>query len=368
MNNWSTAPLNEVCEHIVDCVNKTAPVVEYATPYKMIRTSNVKEGKILLDNVRYVSKEVFKKWSRRLELRKNDVILTREAPLGEIGLLRDPKNIFLGQRLMIYRANPEKLYQLFLYYSFQDSYLQGQIRGLGSGSTVEHIRVPDAERLLIELPPLTTQRRIADILSAYDDLIENNQRRIAILEKMAQNLYQEWFVRLRFPGHEQVKVVDGVPERWEKTIFTKVVNINPRYSLNKKGALYPYVDMGGLSENSMIVECETKREVASGSRFMNDDVLFARITPCLENGKTGYVQFLDENQVGIGSTEFIVFKEKVMPSEMIYLLSRTKGFRENAINSMSGASGRQRVDIACFGQFSFLLPPKSLMDSFSSTV
>jgi type I restriction enzyme S subunit len=97
--------------------------------------------------------------------------------------------------------------------------MQGQIRASGSGSTVEHMRVGDAENLKIKLPHIAVQHKIASILSSYDDLIENNNCRIAILEEMARSLYCEWFVKFRFPGHEEVKMIDSelgeIPEGWE---------------------------------------------------------------------------------------------------------------------------------------------------------
>src|SRR6266566_419368 len=215
---WSTVCIKEVCESIVDCVNKTAPTVDYETLYKMIRTSNVKDGWINLNEVKFVDAEVFAKWNRRTTPRKGDVILTREAPLGEVGMLRDNDSVFLGQRLVLYRADPQKLDNRFLLYSLRSDFLQGQIRAFGSGATVEHMRVPDAEKLLLRLPPLRMQKRIGDILGAYDDLIENNTRRIKILEEMAQMVYREWFVNFRFPGHEKIKMVKSqvgsIPEQW----------------------------------------------------------------------------------------------------------------------------------------------------------
>lgn len=161
--------------------------------------------------------------------RKGDVILTREAPLGEVGILRDNDTVFMGQRLVSYRANEKYLAPSYLLYTLMSDELQAQIRGYGSGSTVEHMRVPDAKKLRLPLPSLVVQRRIAAVLSAYDDLIENNRRRIAILEEMARNLYREWFVEFRFPGHEGVAIVerDGVraPEGWEVTRLGEVIEL-----------------------------------------------------------------------------------------------------------------------------------------------
>lgn len=213
--SWKTAEAKELCSEIVDCVNKTAPIVDYETPYKMIRTTNVKDGRILTDGLRSVDEATFIKWNRRLKPQKNDVVLTREAPLGDVGLIRTEHQFFLGQRTMIYRADGKKLNQHFLYYSLLGSVLQGQIRTLGSGSTVEHVRVPDAEKLIIPYPDLQTQKKIAAILSAYDDLIENNKRRIALLENMAEEIYREWFVRFRFPNYKNVEFEKGMPKGWE---------------------------------------------------------------------------------------------------------------------------------------------------------
>ena len=196
---WPVVCIKDVCESVIDCVNKTAPTVDHPTPYKMIRTTNVRDGWINLNEVRFVETEVFARWNRRATPRSGDVILTREAPLGEVGMLRGNDQVFLGQRLVLYRADPLQLDNRFLLYSFRFDYLQAQIKSFGSGATVEHMRVPDAEKLLLRLPPLPIQRRIGDILAAYDNLIENNARRIKILEEMAKMIYREWFVEFPLP-------------------------------------------------------------------------------------------------------------------------------------------------------------------------
>src|SRR6266581_2610162 len=166
-DSWQVCEADTVCAEIVDCVNKTASVVDRDTGYRMIRTTNVRDGRIDLSETRFVEAAVFQKWTRRVVPRRNDIVLTREAPLGEVGLLRSDDKVFLGQRTMLYRADPKKLNQQFLYYSLLGPYVQGQIRGQGSGATVEHLRVPDAEKLAIPVAPLEDQKKIAAILGAY---------------------------------------------------------------------------------------------------------------------------------------------------------------------------------------------------------
>jgi len=198
------------------------------TPFKMIRTTNVRNGFIDTDNVKYVTEETYIRWTRRLLPKRGDVILTREAPLGDVGKIRTNDFIFLGQRLYHFRPDPKKLDADFLLYALMAPDLQSQIRALGSGSTVEHMRLGDIPSLVIDIPTLPLQRRIAGILSAYDELIENNQRRIKILEEMARSLYREWFVHFRFPGHDKVKMVSSplgpIPQGWEVTTFGNLYN------------------------------------------------------------------------------------------------------------------------------------------------
>ena len=223
---WETYKLKQLCSEIVDCVNKTAPTSDVPTPYKMLRTSDIREGKINLENLNCVTKEVYEKWTRRGKLQKGDVIFTREAPLGEVGLVREEKNYFLGQRLVLFRANNKMCDGRFLMYSLLWHDNKQAIISKGVGSTVAHLRVPECENIEIKAPDLDIQHRIADILSAYDDLIENNQKQIKLLEEAAQRLYKEWFVDLHFPGHENTKIVDGVPEGWRRGLLKELISVN----------------------------------------------------------------------------------------------------------------------------------------------
>lgn len=239
-----TYKLKQLCSEIVDCVNKTAPTSDAPTPYKMLRTSDIREGKINLENLNCVTKEVYEKWTRRGKLQKGDVIFTREAPLGEVGLVREEKNYFLGQRLVLFRANDKICDGRFLMYSLLWHDNKQAIISKGVGSTVAHLRVPECENIEIKAPDLDIQHRIADILSAYDDLIENNQKQIKLLEEAAQRLYKEWFVDLRFPGHENTKIVDGVPEGWSRTNINGILTFHRGYDLTKnemKAGRYPVI-------------------------------------------------------------------------------------------------------------------------------
>lgn len=222
--------------------------------------------------------------------------------------------------------------------------------------------------LPLRLPPLETQIRVGAFLARYDDLIESNIRRIQLLEEAAQLIYKEWFVHLRFPGAEHCKVVDGVPDGWLRVTAAAAIEVDPRIKA-EKDAEKPFVGMADLSERSMSFEPSERRTGFGGSKFQNGDTLLARITPCLENGKTGFVQCLtDDNPVGIGSTEFIVLRSRMLNPYFVYCLARSYSFREHAIRSMSGADGRQRVNQKCFDDYQVLVPPQPLLDEFGIAV
>ena len=200
MNKWELKKVSEICELIVDCVNKTAPQVSYPTPYKMIRTPNIRDGKINLSDCRFVGAETYKKWTRRATVDEGDVLLTREAPMGEVGRVGFKDTVFLGQRIVQYRANPKELDSHFLLYSFRSAFLQAQFRKHdSSGSIVSHIPVPACTEFEIPTPPLHTQQKIASVLAALDAKIELNNRINAELEGMAKLLYDYWFVQFDFP-------------------------------------------------------------------------------------------------------------------------------------------------------------------------
>ncbi len=236
--SWARKPVSELCILAVDCVNKTAPLAVDATPYKMLRTTNIKSGFIDFDTVRYVEEETFNTWTRRAQPQYGDVIFTREAPAGEVGrFTKRTGNYFLGQRLFLYRPDPNKLDWNYLAYVLQSHAFQGWVNGAAFGATVPHLKVADMEHLEIPAPPLSIQNKIGNILSAYDDLIENNNKRIQVLEEMAQRLYKHWFIDFKFPNHENTQFIQSerghVPEGWAVTNLGNKINIRKGKNITK---------------------------------------------------------------------------------------------------------------------------------------
>lgn len=230
--------LSDVCEFIVDCPHSTAP--DEGEGYPLIRTPNVGKGRLDLNGVHRVSESVYKQRIQRGAPRANDLIFAREAPAGNVALVQENQTVCLGQRTVLIRPNVQKVNPQYLVYYLLSPKPQYELLGTANGATVAHVNLPAIRNLKIELPEKSVQDKIGTILVTYDDLIENNQKQIKLLEEAAQRLYKEWFVDLRFPGHENTKIVDGVPEGWSKSTVSEVSailrrGISPKYNENARG-------------------------------------------------------------------------------------------------------------------------------------
>lgn len=210
---WERKSVKKVCSEIVDCVNKTAPVVDYVTKYRMIRTSNVRNGEVNLQSVRCVTEEIYQKWVRRSKPKKGDVIFTREAPVGEAGILKDDDNVFLGQRTMQYRADPAMVNPFYLLYEFMGPFIQRQITQLSSGSTVKHLPVPACEKFIINVPPVDLQNEFAAIVEKIEALRGQYRNSLAQLENLYDSLSQEAF-SLKIVDLKTHLNLDQLPVEW----------------------------------------------------------------------------------------------------------------------------------------------------------
>ncbi|WP_269798775.1 restriction endonuclease subunit S [Aquidulcibacter paucihalophilus] len=379
MARWRKIRVKEVCSLIVDCVNRTAPTVEQPTDYKMIRTTNVRDGRINLSDCRHVDANTFESWTRRAAVLDGDVILTREAPIGEVGFVKDLGNVFLGQRIMQYRANSSVLDPRFLFYSFRSPSLQAQFASHdGSGSVVSHIRVADCHEFELDLPTLEVQQHISRLLGSLDDKIELNRQMNETLETMARAIFKDWFVdfgptRAKMEGRAPYLASDiwslfpdrlddeGKPEGWAHVPLSALIEVNPSEAL-ARGSPAAYLDMASIPTVGPNPDPYVIREFGSGMRFRNGDALLARITPCLENGKSAFVQNLPEGEVGWGSTEFIVLRARApLPKAVSYIVARDPAFRANAIRSMTGTSGRQRASNVAISEFQLIRPNENLV-------
>jgi type I restriction enzyme S subunit len=223
-----TIPLLSICDLIVDCEHKTAPICTHG--YPSIRTPNVGRGRLILEGVNRVDEHTYRYWTKRAIPSAGDIIIAREAPIGNVAIIAAGQIVCLGQRTVLVRPNTNIVDPQYLTYFLLGDYVQSYFHGCSIGATVPHLNMKDIRSLpILKLPSLDTQRRIAGILWAYDELIELNTRRIAILKEMARRLFDEWFVKFRFPGHTTTTFVETakgrIPAEWSRHTLSGLIEL-----------------------------------------------------------------------------------------------------------------------------------------------
>ena len=217
---------------------------EKPTKHKYIRARDIKNGKIDGSDLGYISEETQKKIERYI-VNTNDIIITIAGTIGEVALVSKKfDGVNLTENAVRLTEFSKDVCPEFLAYILKSPERKEYMEQVAGGSAQPKLGIYKIEAIKVDLPDIQIQHKIADILSAYDDLIENNQKQIKLLEEAAQRLYKEWFVDLRFPGHENTKIVDGVPEGWSRTNINEILTFHRGYDLTKnemKAGRYPVV-------------------------------------------------------------------------------------------------------------------------------
>ena len=301
----------------------------------LVRSQNVLDFSFSHDGLAFINNEQAAKLSN-VEVFDGDVLLNITGDSVARACIMD--SAFLparvNQHVAIVRGKKSHVLNRYLLYFLQ--WQKGYLLQLASaGATRNALTKGMLEQLEIDLPSLDEQKRIVAILGALDDKIELNN-------KINENLQQQVFAlfdKLVFDSDNA------------KCHVSDIAYLNPKRTLSKN-QMARCIDMSQLSTIGTFPSGWEMKPFAGGMRFMNGDTLLARITPCLENGKAAFIDFLDQDEVAFGSTEYIVLAPKEgIPAEFLYCLARYPAFVDYAVKNMNGSSGRQRVSAETIGQF-----------------
>ena len=358
----------------------------------IVTVEHLGDNRILHDDVPRVS-DSDRDRLKRYELRQGDIVFSRVGSVDRRAIVRETEEgwLFSGRCLRV-RADTDKIDPVFLPYFFGLETFKEHIRSIAVGATMPSLNTRLLSDVSVFYPPLGEQRAIAHILGTLDDKIELNRRMNQTLEDMARALFKSWFVDFEpvrakmdgrwrrgqslpgmptelydlFPDRMVDSELGEIPKGWEVKVLGDVVELNPREPL-KRGTVAPYLATASLPTSGPNPDDWVPREFTSGTRFRNGDALMARITPCLENGKTAFVQSLPEHSIGWGWTEFIAMRA-IHPAPPVYafLLARNSAFREYSIQSMTGTSGRQRVQIDALSSYILPCPPGNIWVEFDA--
>lgn len=352
--------LNDVCELIVDCPHSTEP--DEGEGYPIIRTPNIGVGYLDLEGVQRVSKAAYDRRNIRAVPRPNDLILAREAPAGNVGIIREGMEVCLGQRTVLIRPKAEKVSPLFLNYYLNAPKQRHALLSNSNGATVSHVNMPIIRNLVIGLPDRETQDRIADVLSAYDELIENNRRQIKLLEEAAQSLYKEWFIDLKFPGHETTPIVDGLPEGWrmgclgECCALIKTISKQDERTGNEL-----YIGLEHMPKDSICLRAHgvAADVVGNKTEFRKGDVLFGKIRPYFH--KVGFAQF-----DGVTSTDAIVMRAVEGKQAFLLAVASSDEFVSYATATSKTGTKMPRADWAAMKSYQVPIPSADVASRFEN--
>ncbi|MBL8853994.1 MAG: restriction endonuclease subunit S [Planctomycetaceae bacterium] len=363
MKSVTEVPLLDVAEGIFDGPHATPP--ESLDGPIFLRLDNITpEGRLDLTDLRYINQSDFPRWTRRVTPLPGDVVFSYEATLHRYVVIPEGFHGCLGRRLALIRPNRKKIEPRYLHYYF----LTPRWRAVAgsaviNGATVDRISLTLVRNLPVQLPSLRQQRRIVDILSAYDDLIENNRRRMALLEESARLLYQEWFVRLRFPGHEHVRITNGVPEGWTRESLCEVAEVNRASIGGSFDGEIDYIDIAAVTPGQIneTTHYDFKEAPSRARRIVqHGDIIWSCVRP---NRKSHAVIWRPSPSL-IASTGFAVITPVRVPTSYLLQATTTPDFVGYLENHAKGAA-YPAVVAGDFERALVLVPSKAILDVFN---
>ena len=229
---WEKVRLKDICESIADGDHQPPPKSINGIPFVTI--ANITDNKIDFSKSMFVSNDYYENLDQKRRAQKDDILYSVVGTFGIPVFIKEYKPFVFQWHIAILRPNKNNIDAKFLYYMMLSKNFYMKADSVAIGAAQRTITLNSLRNIEVDVPKIETQRRIADILSTYDDLIENNQKQIKLLEEAVQRLYKEWFVDLRFPGYEQTKIIDGVPEGWEKVCLKAYCDIKSGYAFKSK--------------------------------------------------------------------------------------------------------------------------------------
>lgn len=303
-------------------------------------------------------------------LSANDLIIamTEQAPglLGSSAIISEDNKYLHNQRLGLVTITNDTLFdKKFLYYLFNIHPIRGQISGSASGTKVRHTSPERIYRVEVKIPDVLTQKKIGAILSKYDDLIENNRRRIQLLEEAARLLYQEWFVRLRFPGHDHTKIVDGVPEGWIQGVISNFYDTTSGGTPSRKNPDYYTGDINWVKTQELVggYIFETSEKITQIAISQSAAKILPKRTllVAMYGATIGEIGILAESAACNQACCAIIPKKDLSNEIFAYLF-----FKDNKIRlkSLSQGAAQNNVNQQVIREYPMILPSKNVMFQF----
>ena len=355
MMNWPVEKLGDHIEVLTDyhangsykVLKENVELLDDPDYAVMIRTTNF-EKEDFSEDLKYINQHAYE-FLKKSRVCTGDILMNKIANAGSVYLMPElNRPVSLAMNLFLIRIFSDRLDQTFAYYYLKAN--EAYIKSFATGSTTTTITKKAVRNLDIVLPPMDTQRKIVDTIYTYQALIENNKRRIELLEESARQLYKEWFVRFRFPGHEHVKIIDGVPEGWLVNNLGSFVNIAKGKNITKNTVVHGEIPVvaGGLKPAYYHNKANTKGPV---------------ITVSASGANAGYVNLYHED-VWASDCSYIE-SEGELSIPFYYLMLKE---RQSEITLMQKGAAQPHVYPKDLMRLVISMPPKLLLEQFTDLV
>lgn len=351
---WEKVKLSEVTEYITDGDHQPAPKSDSGVLF--VKIKDIQDNCLTFDNALFVPQEYYNQLPKNRKAVYGDTLYTVVGSYGIPAFVNHNIPFCFERNIALLHPN-NRVIPKYLYYAVKNPIFYGNANNIANGSAQKLIPLSKLAGMEVSVPPIERQETIVNILSAYDELIENNQKQIKLLEEAAQRLYKEWFVDLRFPGHETTPIVDGVPEGWKEQSLYQIADVVMGQS--PKSEYYNQVGEG----------LPFHQGVGSyGNRFVSDETYSTSFTRIAEAGSilfsvrapVGRLN-LTKNKVVIGRGLAAINHRREAQSYLFYLL-KEKFFRDDIIGNGSIFASISKEELL---NQTFLIPIDSLVGQFN---
>lgn len=373
MGTWPLKRMNELCEITSSKRIFAADYVSEGVPFYRGREITEKyKGNLDVSTELFITEERFREIERKFGAPKQgDLLLTSVGTLGSVYVVKHGDRFYFKDGNLTWFRHFKDLDSQFLYYWIGSPQGKAELQKCTIGSSQSAFTIVLLKNMEIDLPPLPIQRRIAGILSAYDELIENNQRRIRILEAMARSLYREWFVHFRFPDHEDHPRVPSplgeIPEGWNVKKLGDVAEVN-RAQIKPRTAPEElhYIDISSVSPgqiDSLTTYAFADAPGRARRIVQHGDVIWS----CVRPNRRSHARVMHPEPNTIASTGFAALTSTQVPFTFLYFATTTDDFVSYLTNNASGAA-YPAVTAATFNRADLVVPPLPLLSRFSDTI
>ena len=273
--------LDDLSEQIVDSEHKTAPTQSFGIPY--VRTPNVKNTRLILDDAFRVSEETYKEWTQRIEPRPYDIILCREAPVGDSGMILPNQRVCLGQRTVLIRPNKKKIYPKYLLFLLNSPKIKHELLSNSGGTHVDHLNMKDIRNLKVEIPhSYDEQKNRGNLLFNLNSQIYSIENQNKVLEKIIQTIFKSWFID--FDGQTEFVYCEfrEIPKGWNIVKLDDVSNsIQIRIKPSEKSDEMKYISLDSMPSSSTHLQdfLPSSKVNSSIIQFKKYDILFGNMRP-----------------------------------------------------------------------------------------